>query len=96
MEDTMTKRRWNQFIDLINDSRPATDLCVDDTKGTVDKFVGDAMMAFWGAPIDDDDPVYHAAVTALGIVEGAKKISAELKEEIGEELNVGVGISIRA
>ena len=51
------------------------------------------MMAFWGAPIEDDDPVYHAALTAIGIVEGAKALSAKLKEEIGEELNVGVGIN---
>ena len=91
---TMSERLSPEVVvKILNRYLTMASACVDDTKGTVDKFVGDAMMAFWGAPIDDDDPVYHAAVTALGIVEGAKKISAELKEEIGEELNVGVGIN---
>ena len=91
---TMSERLAPEVVvKILNRYLTMASACVDDTKGTVDKFVGDAMMAFWGAPIDDDDPVYHAAVTALGIVEGAKKISDELKEEIGEELNVGVGIN---
>ena len=49
-------------------------------------------MAFWGAPIEDPDPVFHAVRAAMDIVEGAKKLSVKLKEEIGEELNVGVGV----
>lgn len=66
---------------------------VEETNGTVDKFVGDAMMAFWGAPIKDQDPVYHACLTALCIIKGVEEISAKLKEEIGEEIHVGVGIN---
>ena len=49
-------------------------------------------MAFWGAPLEDDDPVYHAALTALDIVDGAARLSDKLKEETGEVLNVGVGV----
>ena len=91
---TMSERLAPEVVvKILNRYLTMASACVDETNGTVDKFVGDAMMAFWGAPIADEDPVYHAAVTALGIVEGAKKISAELKEEIGEELNVGVGIN---
>ena len=76
----------NQYLSMASN-------CVEETNGTVDKFVGDAMMAFWGAPIKDEDPVYHAAVTALGIINGVEEISARLKEEIGEEIHVGVGIN---
>ena len=91
---TMSERLAPEtVVKILNRYLTMASACVDETNGTVDKFVGDAMMAFWGAPIADEDPVYHAAITALGIVEGAKKISAELKEEIGEELNVGVGIN---
>ena len=91
---TMSERLSPEVVvKILNRYLTMASACVDDTNGTVDKFVGDAMMAFWGAPIADEDPVYHAALTALGIVEGAKRISAELKEEIGEELNVGVGIN---
>ena len=67
--------------------------CVEETNGTIDKYVGDCLMAFWGAPLEDDDPVYHAAVAGLGIIKGVEEISAKLKEEIGEEIHVGVGIN---
>ena len=66
--------------------------CVEENKGTLDKFVGDAMMAFWGAPLPQEDAIFNAVKTAQGIVEGAARVSDELKEEIGEELRVGVGV----
>ncbi|MBO4890814.1 MAG: CHASE2 domain-containing protein, partial [Lachnospiraceae bacterium] len=66
--------------------------CVEKNRGTLDKFVGDAMMAFWGAPIPQKDAVLNAVRTAADIVKGAEKVSLELKDEIGEELNVGVGV----
>ncbi len=67
--------------------------CVEKNHGTLDKFVGDAMMAFWGAPLPQENAVYNAVRTAMDIVEGAHRVSDELKEEIGEVLNVGVGVN---
>ncbi len=75
----------NRYLAMASD-------CVEKYHGTLDKFVGDAMMAFWGAPIPQEDSVYNAVMTAIGIVEGAQRVSDELKDEIGEELNVGVGV----
>ena len=76
----------NQYLTMASN-------CVEETGGTIDKYVGDCLMAFWGAPLADDDPVYHAAVTGLGIIKGVEEISDRLKEEIGEEIHVGVGIN---
>lgn len=76
----------NKYLTMASD-------CVEQNKGTLDKFVGDAMMAFWGAPLPQEDAVYNAVKTAMGIVEGAKRVSDELKAEIGEELRVGVGVN---
>ncbi len=75
----------NRYLTMASD-------CVEKNGGTLDKFVGDAMMAFWGAPIASDDFLYKAVVTAKEIVEGAVSVSKELTKEIGEELNVGVGV----
>jgi adenylate cyclase len=75
----------NRYLTMASD-------CVERNKGTLDKFVGDAMMAFWGAPLPQDDAIYNAVHTAWDIVTGAAKVSDELKDEIGEELNVGVGV----
>ncbi len=79
-------------VRILNKYLTMASTCVEENHGTLDKFVGDAMMAFWGAPLPCEDPVYFAVRTALGIVEGAKRVSEELKEEIGEELRVGVGV----
>lgn len=38
---------------------------IDAHQGTLDKYIGDAVMAFWGAPMADDDHAYHACLTAL-------------------------------
>ncbi|MCR5625857.1 MAG: adenylate/guanylate cyclase domain-containing protein [Lachnospiraceae bacterium] len=75
----------NKYLDMASG-------CVDTYKGTLDKFVGDAMMAFWGAPLEMEDPVYNAVKTAKAITDGAARVSDELKNEIGEELKVGVGV----
>lgn len=76
----------NQYLTMASN-------CVEETGGTIDKYVGDCLMAFWGAPLADEDPIYHAAVAGLGIINGVEEISARLKEEIGEEIHVGVGIN---
>lgn len=76
----------NKYLTMASD-------CVERNKGTLDKFVGDAMMAFWGAPLPQEDAVYNAVRTAMEIIDGASRVSDELKEEIGVELKVGVGVN---
>ncbi|MBP5153130.1 MAG: adenylate/guanylate cyclase domain-containing protein, partial [Lachnospiraceae bacterium] len=75
----------NKYLTMASDA-------VEAHGGTLDKFVGDAMMAFWGAPLPQEDAVYNAILTARDIVDGAARVSEELKEEMGEELKVGVGV----
>lgn len=50
-------------------------------QGTLVQFIGDAIMAFWGAPLDDDDQAYHAVATAIAM----QKAMAELREELAKE-----------
>ncbi|MBR6257679.1 MAG: adenylate/guanylate cyclase domain-containing protein [Lachnospiraceae bacterium] len=91
---TMSERlKPEQVVHILNRYLTMASSCVEDNKGTLDKFVGDAMMAFWGAPLPQEDAVYNAVKTAQAIVEGAARVSEELKEEIGEELRVGVGVN---
>ena len=90
---TMSERlEPEQVVFVLNRYLTMASSCVEDNKGTLDKFVGDAMMAFWGAPLPQEDAVMNAVKTARAIVEGAERVSEELKEEIGEELRVGVGV----
>ena len=49
--------------------------------GTVDKFIGDAVMAIWNAPIEDDDHVGNACAAVLACIEANRKLNAEFERE---------------
>ncbi|MBE7069981.1 MAG: adenylate/guanylate cyclase domain-containing protein [Ruminococcaceae bacterium] len=91
---TMSERLSpEEVVFILNRYLSMTSACVERYQGTLDKFIGDATMAFWGAPLADDEAIYHAAMAALDIVKGAEELSAKLKEEIHEEIHVGVGVN---
>lgn len=60
--------------------------------GTLDKFIGDAVMAVYNAPLDVEDYACKAVQTGLDIVDAVDKINIELKEEFGIEIACGVGV----
>ena len=86
------KKQPEEIVAILNRYLTMTSSCIEQNEGTLDKFIGDATMAFWGAPLPQENAVYLAAKTALDIVEGAKKLSEELVKEGKEELRVGVGV----
>ena len=60
--------------------------------GTMDKFIGDAIMAFWGAPIADPNHAQHAVDAALDMVDALQLFKDSLGGELGENFDVGIGI----
>lgn len=63
-------------------------------EGTIARLMGDAILAFFGAPIAHEDDPGRACLAALDIIEGAKKYSKKLEEEKGiDGFNVRVGIN---
>ncbi|MES2684761.1 MAG: adenylate/guanylate cyclase domain-containing protein [Pseudomonadota bacterium] len=59
--------------------------------GTLDKFIGDCIMAFWGAPLDDAEHAKHAVACALEMEQVLLDFKRELGDE-GESFDVGIGI----
>lgn len=68
-------------------------------QGTVDKYMGDCIMAFWNAPIDDEDHSYNGCCSALAMLEEMGPLNDRLEEEAKEEgrkhipLKVGLGLN---
>lgn len=60
--------------------------------GTVDKFIGDAVMAFWGAPVADADQAKHALDAAIAMQAATKRLAAELTATGGPGLRMRVGV----
>lgn len=61
--------------------------------GTLDKFMGDAIMALWGAPIDHDDDADRAMRAAIEMMTTLEKLNAKWQED-GREQQVKIGIGI--
>ena len=59
--------------------------------GSLDKFIGDAIMAFWGAPLDDPDHAKNAVACALEMAETLLSFRDELGE-LGKSFDVGIGV----
>jgi adenylate cyclase len=68
-------------------------------KGTIDKYMGDAIMAFWNAPLDDKEHQINACEAALDMLEQVDALNKEREQEAEDEgrpfipLNVGVGLN---
>jgi adenylate cyclase len=60
--------------------------------GCLDKFIGDAIMAFWGAPLDDPEHAKHAVMAALEMAEALEVFRRELGE-LGDIFDVGIGLN---
>jgi adenylate cyclase len=61
--------------------------------GTVDKYMGDCIMAFWNAPLDTPRHETLAIKTALQMQKELKKLNRELKKEKLPQINIGIGIN---
>jgi adenylate cyclase len=62
-------------------------------RGTIDKYVGDMIMAFWGAPVRDPAHGQHAVEAALAMLEQLDGMQDELHERGWPSVNIGIGIN---
>jgi adenylate cyclase len=78
---------------IMNKALTAQQAAVQQYSGTVDKYIGDAMMAFWNAPFDQDDHEKLGVDCALQIVENLKELNEELQAEGLAPVAIGIGVN---
>ncbi|MBR1180097.1 adenylate/guanylate cyclase domain-containing protein [Bradyrhizobium sp. KB893862 SZCCT0404] len=77
---------------------PLTDVIIEQ-KGYVDKYMGDAIMAFWNAPLDDAEHQVNACEAAIQMLEKIDLVNKEREQDADEgghiyiPLNVGIGLN---
>ncbi|HVI51418.1 MAG TPA: adenylate/guanylate cyclase domain-containing protein [Candidatus Sulfotelmatobacter sp.] len=77
---------------------PMTDIILE-RKGTIDKYMGDCIMAFWNAPLDDPEHAANACAAALKMKQDLEPLNARLEEQARTEnrrhvpINIGIGLN---
>lgn len=79
--------------EYINDFLTAMTEVVHRYGGTVDKYIGDAVMAFWGAPIEDPQHADHAVAASLAMIEEVQRLNQAFELRGLPLISIGVGIN---
>ena len=83
------------ILDHLNEYMTALTSRIMQTSGTIDKYIGDSVMAFWGAPYSVDQPACKGCTAALAIQEETSRLNLEWKKEgVDLEFFTRVGVNI--
>ena len=82
----------NELLTRISAYLEVVTLAVNEEHGTIDKFIGDAAMAFWGAPAPLDDHAWHACAAAIRISKRMAVLNAQWVAEGLAPLQIRIGI----
>jgi len=82
-----------ELSSLMNEFLSELTRVIHDHRGTIDKYMGDAIMAFWGAPVKDPDHAKHALTAGLAMIERMYALQDVFEERGWPRLYIGVGLN---
>jgi adenylate cyclase len=83
----------DQLVLLLNEYFGHMTDIVFATDGTLDKYIGDAIMAFWGSPYPQEDHAYRSCSCALQMVRGLAQLNAKWKAAGHPPMAIGIGLN---
>jgi len=86
-------RKPRDLKNLINTYLTKMTICIHDKRGTIDKYIGDAIMAFWGAPVRDANHARHAVECGLAMQKALQELNPVFAKKKWPALHIGVGIN---
>lgn len=90
ISESLTPKDLSQFI---NDYLTAMSLVIRNNRGTLDKYIGDAIMAFWGAPVADPEHARQGVISAMAMQAELDKLRAQLLARGWPDIRIGVGVN---
>ena len=82
-----------QLTELMNAFLTPMTHVIHQQRGTIDKYMGDAIMAFWGAPVEDPLHAKHALDAAMGMIEALNQLQQDFITRGWPPINIGVGLN---
>ena len=86
-------KKPEELVSFLNEYLSEMTRIVFENKGTLDKYIGDAVMAFWGAPLPIEDHAYQTCKSALLMQKRLAELRAKWREEGQTEISVRIGIN---
>ena len=85
--------RPQELSELMNNFLTPLTKVIHKHRGTIDKYMGDAIMAFWGAPLDDPQHATHALAAAIELPRAMRALDEAFAKRGWPPLHIGVGVS---
>ncbi|HSH73177.1 MAG TPA: adenylate/guanylate cyclase domain-containing protein [Methylophilaceae bacterium] len=82
-----------QLTQLMNEFLTPMTHVIHHNRGTIDKYMGDAIMAFWGAPLVDPNHAKHALQAAMGMLDSLSELQKQFVAKGWPEIKIGVGLN---
>jgi adenylate cyclase len=82
-----------ELAQLMNEFLTPLSRVVYSHRGTIDKYMGDCIMAFWGAPLPDTHHAYNAILSGLEMQRTLRELQPHFKQRGWPEIHIGVGIN---
>ena len=83
----------DDLVHLLNEYFGAMTEIIFSYQGTLDKYIGDAIMAFWGSPYPQQDHAFRSCSCALEMVRGLEKLNVKWRNEGRPPIAVGIGLN---
>jgi len=83
----------HELSELMNEYLTPMTRIIFEHRGTIDKYMGDAIMAFWGAPLDDQEHARHAFGSAFIMLNELRNIQERFKAKGWPPIRIGIGIN---
>ena len=90
ISEGLAPKELSQFI---NDYLTAMSLVIRGNRGTLDKYIGDAIMAFWGAPVADPEHARQAVISAMAMQAELDNVRAQMRARGWPDIRIGVGVN---
>ena len=82
-----------ELTQLMNEFLTPITRVIQQHRGTIDKYMGDAVMAFWGAPLADKDHAEHALMAGLDMIKAVSDLGPVFAKKGWPPIKVGVGVA---
>ncbi len=82
----------SQVVAMLNSYFTPMTQCVKSHEGTMDKFIGDALMAFWNAPVNVEEHPRKAVLAAIEMQQKLAALRPDFQKEFGVVIRIGAGL----